>query len=144
LAREFAFLIAEGARFDIGEAHRGQVMLFDLQAGLAFGPPYRKGFPVGVVLMGGAERMAVSAASFSAGDAWAWSATASLGLRGSVALGSIDLWAGVDGIVRSTTIETGEPGPAAIPAVSAVISVGGFLPALKSSSQASAVQSAKR
>jgi hypothetical protein len=74
--------------------------------------------------------MAESTGGFSGGDAWAWSATASLGLRGSIALGPIDAWVGVDGIARSATIETGQPGQVAIPRVSALVSFGGFLPAI--------------
>jgi hypothetical protein len=129
MGRKLTFVISEGARFGIGSAYLGQVMLFDLQAGVAFGAPYEQGATIGVVLLGGAERMAISAGNFSEGDAWAWSASASLGLRGSVAVGPVDAWVGVDGIARSTTIETGGPGGVAIPSVSALVSFGGFRPA---------------
>ena len=129
MGRKLTLVIGEGARFGAGSPQAGQVMVFDLQAGVAFGAPYEGG-AIGVALLGGAERMAVSTGGFSGGDAWAWGATVSLGLRGSVALGPIDAWVGVDGIARSSTIETGEPGQVAIPRVSALVSFGGFLPAI--------------
>jgi len=127
--RGFAFVIGEGARFGFGSPDLGQVMVFDLQAGAAFGAPYQARSSFGVLLLVGAERLAVSAGRFAEGGVWTWSATASLGLRGSLELGDLDVWLGVDGLARSTTIQTGGATGVSIPAISGLVSLGGFLPA---------------
>lgn len=128
LGKRLAFVIGEGARFGLGAGDHGQVMIFDLQAGVAFGAPYHSRTALGVVLLAGAERLAVSN-SGSGDGAWGWTASLSLGLRASVALGDVDLWIGADGIARARTIETGGPSGIAIPQVSGLLSIGGFLPA---------------
>jgi hypothetical protein len=127
--RGFAFVIGEGARFGFGSPDLGQVMVFDLQAGAAFGAPYQARSAFGAVLLLGAERLAVSAGRFAEAGVWTWSATASLGLRGSLDLGPLDVWLGVEGLVRSTTIQTDGPAGVSIPALSGLFSLGGFLPA---------------
>jgi hypothetical protein len=127
--RRIAFVISEGTRFGFGSPDLGQLMVFDLQAGAAFGAPYQGRTAVGVVLLFGSERLAVSSSRFAAGGVWTWSATASLGLRGSVAMGPLDAWFGIDGLLRSTTIGTDGPAGVAIPTFSGLISVGAFLPA---------------
>jgi hypothetical protein len=122
VGRKLAIVISEGARFAVGSGSSGQMMAFDLQAGLGYGAPYqiRSGF--GAVAFVGAERLA-------AGALWVWSATASLGARASIATGPLDAWFGVDAMLRSDTIETGQPRAATVPHLSAVLSIGCFLPA---------------
>jgi hypothetical protein len=122
VGRKLAIVISEGARFAVGSGSSGQMMAFDLQAGLSYGAPYqiRSGF--GAVFFVGAERLA-------AGALWVWSATASLGARASIATGPLDAWFGIDGMLRSDTIETGQPRAAAVPHLSAILSIGCFLPA---------------
>jgi hypothetical protein len=129
VGRKIAIVISEGARFGIGGGS-GNVMVFDLQAGVAYGAPYQMRTGFGVMAQVGAERLAATAAG--SGDfsgIWVWAATASLGLRGSLAAGPLDIWLGVDGMLRSQTITTGKPNTAEIPQLSAVFSIGCFLPA---------------
>ncbi len=129
IGKRLAFVIGESARFGLGSGDHGQVMLFDLQAGVAFGASYHARAAVGLVLLVGPERVAVSSSGAGAGGLWSWSASASLGLRASLPVGPVDAWFGVDGIVRSRTIETGGPSGISVPAVSGLLSIGGFLPA---------------
>jgi hypothetical protein len=129
IGRKFAIVISEGARFGIGGGS-GYVMVFDLHAGVAYGAPYQMRTGFGIMAQVGAERLAATAAG--TGDfsgIWVWAATATLGVRGSLAAGPLDIWLGVDGLARSQTITTGKPNTAEIPEVSAVFSVGCFLPA---------------
>ena len=128
LGRKLAIVISEGARFAVGPGS-GQMMAFDLQAGVAYGAPYqiRSGF--GVVALLGTERLAAARDGTGYGGVWIWSATASLGARASIATGPLDAWVGIDGMLRSDTIETGEPKATAVPRLSAILSVGCFLPA---------------
>jgi hypothetical protein len=129
LGRGLALVVSEGARFAAGTATSSEAMVFDLQSGLAYGAPFQTRTGFGVALLGGAERLSISSGRFSDGGMWIWTATASLGLRGSVSLGAFDIWAGVDGIVRSATAESGGPAPRSIPSTSFQFSLGGFLPA---------------
>jgi len=124
VGRKLAIVISEGARFAVG-AGSGQMIAFDLQAGVAYGAPYQIRNGLGVVALVGAERLAAS----GSGGLWVWSATASLGARASIATGPLDAWFGVDGMLRSDTIETGTPKSSAVPLLSAILSVGCFLPA---------------
>ncbi len=144
MTRGFAFVIGESARFGVGSPDLGQVMVFDLQAGLAFGAPYQARTAVGVVALVGAERLAISSGRFAEGGVWTWSATASLGVRGSVALGPIDGWVGAEGILRSATLGTDGPNGISIPALSGLICVGGFLPAFSRAPSAPAENVAGR
>jgi hypothetical protein len=128
IGRKFAVVISEGARFGLGD---GSVMLFDLQAGIAYGAPYQVRTGFGVMALVGAERLSSAAKQSSSnyGGIWTWAATASLGGRGSVALGPVDAWIGIDGFLRSQTLTTGDPSAVSIPELAAVFSVGFFLPA---------------
>jgi hypothetical protein len=130
IGKKFAFVIGEGGRFGVGRGDAGHVIVFDLEAGLSYGAPYQVRTGFGAVLLAGAERIAISNDNLSGGGAWAWSALAILGLRASASLGSFDGWIGVDGLVRSTTFETGDPGGLAVPSATAMLSLGFFLPAI--------------
>jgi hypothetical protein len=105
------------------------MMTFDLQAGLAYGAPYQIRTGFGVMMLFGAERIAASRDINGYQGLWTWAATASLGGRASLATGPLDAWIGVDGMLRSETIETGAPSPASVPMLSAILSIGCFLPA---------------
>jgi hypothetical protein len=131
--RKLAFVIGEGARFGTGTPDLGEVMLFDLQAGIAFGAPYQARSDFGAVLLGGAERLAVSSGRFAEGGVWAWCATLSAGARASIALGPFDAWMGLEGILRSRTIQTDGPSGVSIPSLSMLVSFGAFLPAFSKS-----------
>ena len=115
----FAFVLAEGARFGVRSS--SQALALDLQWGLAYGAPYSSRAGFGVVLLGGAERVAATTAI---GNWFAWRATGSLGLRGSIDVGSVDLWFGPELIVRSGTSET-----SGIPPISGMLSLGCLFPA---------------
>src|SRR5438128_1927365 len=103
VAPDVAVVVGESARFALYPSGHLRVMAFDLQAGVAYGAPYlaRTGF--GVVFLAGAERLSTSTGVEAL---MTWAATASLGLRGSVAIGPVDAWIGLDGMARSSTIET--------------------------------------
>jgi len=128
LGRKLSIVISEGARFAVGSGS-GQMMTFDLQAGLAYGAPYQVRTGLGVMMLFGAERIAASRDIGGYQGLWTWAATASLGVRGSVATGPLDAWIGIDGMLRSDTIETGAPKSATVPTLSAIFSIGCFLPA---------------
>ena len=128
LGRKLSIVISEGARFAVGSGS-GQMMTFDLQAGLAYGAPYQVRTGLGVMMLFGAERIAASRDIGGYQGLWTWAATASLGARGSVATGPLDAWIGIDGMLRSDTIETGAPKSATVPTLSAIFSIGCFLPA---------------
>jgi hypothetical protein len=128
VGRKLSIVISEGARFAVGSGS-GNMMTFDLQAGLAWGAPYQTRTGLGVMMLFGAERLAASRDINGYQGLWTWAATASLGARASLATGPLDAWIGVDGMLRSSTIETGQPKPATVPTLSALFSVGCFLPA---------------
>jgi hypothetical protein len=128
IGRKLSIVISEGARFAVGDGS-GQMMTFDLQAGIAWGAPYQLRTGLGVMLLLGAERIAASRDASGYGGIWTWAATASLGLRGSLETGPLDTWIGVDGMLRSETIQTGEPKASGVPTLSAILSIGCFLPA---------------
>ena len=128
LGRKLSIVISEGARFAVGSGS-GQMMTFDLQAGVAWGAPYQTRTGFGVMMLFGAERLAAAKAISGTGGLWTWAATASLGARASIATGPLDAWFGVDGMVRSETIETGAPKSTTVPTLSAILSIGCFLPA---------------
>jgi hypothetical protein len=129
MTRGLAFVIGESARFGVGSPDLGQVMVFDLQTGLALGAPYQARTAIGVIALVGAERLAISSGRFAEGGVWTWSLTGSFGVRGSVALGPIDAWVGAEAILRSATLGTDGPTGVSIPPLSGLICVGGFLPA---------------
>jgi hypothetical protein len=128
VGRKLAIVISEGARFAVGDGS-GQMMTFDLQAGIAWGAPYQLRTGFGVMMLLGAERLAASRDASGYGGLWTWAATGSLGLRGSLEMGPLDAWIGADAMLRSETIETGQPKATAVPTLSAILSVGVFLPA---------------
>jgi hypothetical protein len=98
-----------------------------------------------VLALFGAERLAVSAGRFAEGGVWTWCATATLGVRASLELGPLDAWLGVEGMLRSKTIQTDGPGGVSIPDLSGLVSLGGFLPAFsRVSAPASASRAARR
>jgi hypothetical protein len=121
---QFAFVLAEGARFGVGSS--AQTLALDLQWGIAYGAPYASRTGVGLVLLGGAERVTAATA---VGGWFAWRATGSLGLRASGAAGSVDLWAGPELIVRSGPTESLDAADSHIPQVSGMLSVGCLFPA---------------
>jgi hypothetical protein len=122
-AKQLAFVLAEGTRFGVGAS--SDTLAFDLQGGLSYGAPYANPSGVGLVVLGGAER--VNATTGNGG--WlAWRATASLGLRVSGAVGSVDLWAGPEIILRSGPTET-IGSESVIPQLSGMLSVGCLFPA---------------
>jgi hypothetical protein len=128
VGRKLSIVISEGARFAVGSGS-GQMMAFDLQAGLAYGAPYQTRTGFGVMMLFGAERLAASRDLAGYQGIWTWAATASLGARASLATGPLDAWIGIDGMLRSATIETGNPRPSSVPPLTAIVSIGCFLPA---------------
>jgi hypothetical protein len=128
VGRKLAIVISEGARFAVGNGS-GQMMTFDVQAGIAWGAPYQLRTGFGVMALLGAERLAASVDASGYGGLWTWAATGSLGLRGSLEMGPLDAWIGADAMLRSETIQTGQPKATAVPTLSAILSVGVFLPA---------------
>ncbi len=124
LGGQLAFVLAEGARFGVGST--SQSLALDLQGGIAYGSPYARRSGVGLVFLGGAERVASTKA---VGGWFAWRATASLGLRAGGAVGSVDLWVGPEVIVRSGPSETLDATDSHIPQLSGMLSVGCLFPA---------------
>jgi hypothetical protein len=136
MGKGLAFVIGEGARFGFGSPDLGQVMVFDLQAGVGYGAPYQGRSPFGVLALLGAERLAISSGRFAEGGVWTWTATATLGARGNLDLGPVDVWLGVEGMLRSATIQTDGASGVAIPDLAGIVSLGGFLPAFSRVSEA--------
>jgi hypothetical protein len=126
----FTLVIAEGARFSVNTP-QADIMAFDLQWGIGFGAPYHKRTGLGLVLLGGAERLA---AASSQGSPWVWGATASLGVRGCADVGGHSLVLGLDGVARSATIYSGDHSVGEVSTVSGMVSIGWFMPALTRSS----------
>ena len=123
----WVFIIAEGASFGLGSNGSSQIMLFDLQAGVAMGAPFKKRLGLGVVILGGGERLAASTSN----GLWVWSATGSVGARASLPIGTLSMWLGLDGRFRSATLEAGGPSPVSVPQLSAMMSFGFMFPAFK-------------
>jgi len=118
LGGPWSVVVAEGARFGAS----GSSMLFDLQAGVAYGAPYATRTGVGAVALAGAERQA----SGGGGGLWGWSFTGSLGLRASLASGPVDVWLGADLMARSHTIDSPKEG---IPQLTGQLTLGFLVPA---------------
>jgi hypothetical protein len=131
-----AIVIGEGMLFGLGSSGPAQVTMFDLQAGVSFGAPFktRKGF--GGVLMFGAERISASNAATDVSGLWEWTAIVNLGARASVQLESANIWFGADAILRTSEFETGSSRPVHIPTTSFLLSIGCFFPALGRGSRA--------
>ena len=91
VGRKLSIVISEGARFAVGSGS-GQMMTFDLQAGLAYGAPYQTRTGFGVMMLFGAERLAASRDISGTQGVWTWAATASLGARILFIPGAMALW----------------------------------------------------
>jgi hypothetical protein len=124
----FAVVLGQAARMGVPTTG-GTITAYDLQAGLAFGAPYRSRTGIGLLLLGGAERLAVADSGFGSSGFWVWAATGSLGVRGSVQAGAVDLWMGVDVLVRSQSLDVPGSDVGGVPAVSGSLSLGCFFPA---------------
>jgi hypothetical protein len=108
--------LGESVRF--GRA-RGEfdTFLLDVGAGLAWGAPFNRGYPVGAVAGLGIEW-------FSANSATKTSGTAILGLRGAITLAPLALWLGVDGHTRFSPQYIGEDVDILMPRYSVLASIG--------------------
>lgn len=108
--------LGESVRF--GKA-RGQfdTFLFDVGAGVAWGAPFNRGYPLGAVAGMGIEW-------FSANSSTQTSGTATLGLRGAVTLVPFALWLGVDGHMRFSPQYIGEDVNIRMPRYSVLASIG--------------------
>jgi len=126
---QFAVVIGQAARIGLPQPSSGAVTVWDLQAGLAFGAPYRARTGFGLVLLGGAERLALANSGFGSSEIGVWAAIGSLGVRGSVQTGAIDLWMGVDVLVRSQSLDIPGTEGGGVPTVSGSLSLGCFFPA---------------
>jgi hypothetical protein len=125
-----AVVIGQAARIGLSAPSDGQLSLYDLQAGFAFGAPYRQRNGFGLILLGGAERLSVSDTPiFGSSGFWLWAATATLGARMSIPAGSVDVWAGIDAELRSKSLEVRGTSPQSIPDLSGSFSLGCFFPA---------------
>jgi hypothetical protein len=122
----WAVVVGEAGRFSLAPSESLRVMVFDLEAGMAYGAPYQSRSGFGAVAFVGAERLSTSA---TIGGLSTWAMTGTLGARASFELEWVDIWMGIDGIARSSTIESGGPDPIGVPSVSAMLSVGCFVPA---------------
>jgi hypothetical protein len=135
-AGPIAFLLAESALFGTGAASSSQITAFDFQAGVAFGSPYKVRSGFGGVVLVGAERIAAANARSDGNGLWEWMATFDVGARGSFKLNAVNLWLGLDLLIRTSDFEVGGSTPVSIPTTSFMLSAGGFLPAFKSGSAA--------
>jgi hypothetical protein len=126
VGRSFAVVVGESARFAFS-SDALRMMSFDLQAGLAYGAPYQRRTGFGAVAFVGADRLSTST---TVEGMVAWGVTGSIGLRGSFSVGPLDLWAGLDGAVRSNSMRTGRPDANGVGTLTTIVSVGCFFPAL--------------
>jgi hypothetical protein len=116
---QFSLALAESAR--LGKADRGDSAFFyDLSAGVGWGAPFATELPVGVVLASGVEW-------FNVGSHTVTSGISTLGLRGSLPLGSLALTAGVEGRVRYVPQYIGETVDLRMPWLSAMFLLEGVL-----------------
>jgi hypothetical protein len=121
-----AVVVGESARFSFASDEL-RMMSFGVQTGVAYGAPYQTRTGFGAVALVGAERLSTSTTEEAL---VAWGVTGSAGVRASVAVGPLDLWAGFDGVARSASIRVGRPEPYGVGALSMILSVGCFFPAL--------------
>ncbi len=126
VGEKLAFVLGESARFSLTRSETLRMMAFDLQTGLAYGAPYQTRTGFGAIVLVGAERLSTST---TIEGLMTWGVIGSVGVRASVAVASVDLWIGLDGMARSSTLETGRPNPSGVPSVSGLLSVGCFFPA---------------
>jgi hypothetical protein len=135
----FAVLLSEGVLFGAGAESSSQITMFEFQAGVGYGAPFKQETGVGALFLLGAERIAAARARSDVGGLWGWTATVDLGGRASVKINSVNAWVGVDLLFRTSGFEVGGPTPISIPTDMFLFSVGGFVPAFspKSGSVAS-------
>jgi hypothetical protein len=124
-----AFLLSESALFGTGAASSSQITMFDFQAGVAFGAPYKVRSGFGGLVLVGAERIAAANSRSDSGSLWEWNATLDLGARGSFKLNAVNMWLGADLMLRSSGFDVGGSTPVSIPSTSFMLSAGGFVPA---------------
>jgi hypothetical protein len=129
-----AFLLTESAFFGTGAASSSQITAFDFQAGATFGAPYKVRSGFGGVVLIGAERIAAANARSDGNGLWEWMATFDLGARGGFKLNAVNMWVGLDLLIRSSDFEVGGSTPVTLPTTSFLLSAGGFLPAFKAGS----------
>ena len=117
-------------RFAFDPAESLRMMSFGMQTGVAYGAPYQTRTGLGAVVLVGAERLSTSTTVEAIVD---WGVTGSIGVRGSLAVGPIDVWIGLDGVARSASIRVGRPDPYGVGSLSTLLSIGCFFPALSPS-----------
>jgi hypothetical protein len=123
----FALLLSEGALFGAGAASSSQITMFEFQAGVGYGAPFKQETGVGALFLLGAERIGAAHARSDIGGLWEWTATVDLGGRASVKINSVNAWVGVDLLFRTSGFEVGGPTPISIPTNMFFLSVGGFV-----------------
>ncbi len=126
VGRKFAVLIGESARFSFGSSEALRMMSFGVETGVVYGAPYQTRTGLGAAVLVGPERLSTSTTEEAL---VAWGVTGSIGLRGSIALGPVDVWAGFDGVARSASIRVGRPDPYGVGSMSMLITLGCFFPA---------------
>jgi hypothetical protein len=127
VGNQLAVVVGESARFSFGSSESLRMMSFGVQTGVAYGAPYQTRTGFGAAILVGAERLSTSTTEEAL---VAWGVTGSVGVRGSVTVGPVDVWVGFDGVARSETIRVGRPDPYGVGALSMLISMGCFFPAL--------------
>jgi hypothetical protein len=135
---QLAVVIGQGGRLALPKPRDGEITAYDLQAGFAIGAPFRSRTGLGLVLLGGAERLGVSDWGFQSTGYWVWAITGTLGGRASVQVGSVDLWLGADVALRSKTLELKGGADEAVPSLSGSLSLGCLFPAFTHETSASA------
>jgi hypothetical protein len=126
---QFAVVIGQAARIAVPLPPSGEITVYDLQAGLAFGAPYRARTGLGLLFLGGAERLAVADSGFGSSGFWVWAVTTSLGVRASAQTGPVDLWVGIDLLARSQSLDIRGTDAGGVPSISASLTLGCFFPA---------------
>jgi hypothetical protein len=124
-----AFLLSESALFGTGAANSSQITMFDFQAGVAFGAPYKVRTGFGGVALLGAERITAANSRSDSSGAWEWDATLDLGARGGLKWSGVNVWLGADLMIRSSRFDLGGTTPVSIPTSTFMLSLGGFVPA---------------
>jgi hypothetical protein len=130
----FALLLSEAALFGAGSSTSSQITMFEFQAGVGYGAPFKQETGVGAVLLVGAERIAAANARSDIGGLWEWTGTIDFGGRASLKLKSFNAWIGADLLFRTNDFDVGGPTPISIPTNMFFLSVGGFVPAFSAPS----------
>jgi hypothetical protein len=130
VSEHLAIVVGQAARLGVPAPADGEITVYDLRAGFGIGAPYLRRTGLGLVLLGGAERLAISDAPvFGSNGFWVWAVTGSLGVRASVQAGAVDLWLGADVVVRSKSLEVKGGAVEGVPDVSGSLSLGCLFPA---------------